>query len=404
MKLAFGWPKAIWILVLGMAIQSTGMSFFWPFTTIYVHTVMHRSLAAAGIILALQSGATMLGATIGGHLFDRMGGVRTIAIGIVGAATCLVGLFIVISFWPYALLVALFGLFTGFISPSMYAFSVSVWPNGGRQAINAIYVAQNLGVSIGSLTAGLVAAAGGLRSTFLVDAALLLAFLLMVMTGFRGPAFRAAHRPIRSKQANKVRSFPKAALWGPMILLLGLVLDQAAYSQWSTTTASYIHQEGFSLPLYSLLWTVNGGVILFGQPLVAWVARRLEHVKTHLLLGNIFFLASYVVLIFTHRYAGYVGAMVVTTLGEMLVWPGVPTRTYQITPHEQVGLYQGLVSGAGSAGRMIGPLVGGILYAQISRPALYMIMAILYVVSAVFFYLHDRHLAAPPNQVVSTGN
>ena len=289
MKLKVTWPREIWLLVLGMAVQSAGMSFFWPFTTIYVHTVMHRSLAVAGVILALQSGAGMLGATIGGHLFDRMGGVRTIVVGVLGAASCLVGLFLVIQFWPYAVLVALFGFFTGFISPSMYAFSVSVWPNGGRQAINAIYVAQNLGVSVGSLAAGLVAAAGGIRFTFLADAALLLTFLAMVALGFRGSAFRAARRPERRKRARKPLGTFNIALWGPLVLLLGLVLDQTAYSQWSTTTASYIHQEGFSLPLYSLLWTVNGAVIILGQPLISWVARRLPLVKAQLLLGNLFF-------------------------------------------------------------------------------------------------------------------
>ncbi len=401
MRFVISWPKAIWLLVLGMAIQSTGMSFFWPFTTIYVHTVMHRSLAVAGVILAMQSGASMLGATVGGHLFDRVGGVRTIVIGIAGAALCLIGLFIEAQFWPYAILVGLFGFSTGFISPSMYAFSVSVWPDGGRKAINAIYVAQNLGVAVGSLTAGLVAAAGGLRSTFLVDAALLLAFMVMVVTGFRGPAFQAAHRPGRREPARLPRSFPRVALWGPLVLLFGMVLDSTAYSQWATTTASYIHQEGFSLPLYSFLWTVNGAVILLGQPFVAWLTRRLEHIKAQLLLGNIFFLAGYMVLIFTHHYAGYLGAMLMTTLGEMLVWPGVPARTYQITPHEQIGLYQGLVSGALSAGRMLGPLVGGLLYAQVSRPDLYIIMTILFVMSGVLYYLHDRYPGMPPRKFAS---
>ncbi|MCL5115982.1 MAG: MFS transporter [Firmicutes bacterium] len=392
------WPKAIWLLILGMAIQSTGMSFFWPFTTLYVHTIMHRSLAIAGVILMVQSGASILGSAFGGHLFDRLGGVRTIIVGIVGSVLCLVGLFAVANFWPYAVLVALFGLFTGLISPSMYAFSVSVWPEGGRQAFNAIYVAQNLGVAVGSLTGGLVAAAGGLRSTFLVNAALLTGFLIMVAVGYRGPAFQAAHRPASHARGARLN---RGALLGPMLLLIGLVLDWTAYSQWTTTTSSYIHQEGFSLPLYSFLWTLNGAVILLGQPFISWITRRIEGVKGQLLLGNLFFLAGYAVLILTHRYVGYVAAMLMTTLGEMLVWPGVPTRTYQITPADQVGLYQGLVSGAASAGRMVGPLLGGILYAQVSRPALYLIMAVIYVASSVLYYVHDRRPAAPHDQVAS---
>lgn len=383
-----------------MAIQSTGMSFFWPFTTIYVHTILHHSVAAAGVVLMVQSGASMLGSGIGGHLFDRIGGRRTIILGIAGAVACLIGLFLAASFWPYAGLVALFGLFTGLISPSMYAFSVSVWPAGGRQAFNAIYVAQNLGVAVGSLAAGLVAAAGGLRSTFLVDASLLGVFLMMVVVGYRGSAFQRAERQPLGHTGPKI---PRGLSWAPMVLLVGLVLDWTAYSQWTTTTSTYIHQEGFSLPLYSLLWTINGGVILLGQPLITWITERLPHVKWQLLLGNVFFLISYGVLILTHRYDGYIAAMFLTTLGEMLVWPGVPTRTYQITPETQVGLYQGLVSGAGSAGRMIGPLMGGLLYADVSRPGLYTIMAILFAGSSVLYYFHDR-VSLPPDSALSAVN
>ncbi|NMP23336.1 MDR family MFS transporter [Sulfobacillus harzensis] len=387
------WPRAIWLLIIGMAIQSTGMSFFWPFTTIYVHSVLHHSVAAAGVILMVQSGASVVGSTVGGRMFDRMGGVVTVSTGIGGAILSLVGLHFVDAFLAYGVLVTAFGLFTGLISPSMYAFSVSVWPQGGRQAFNAIYVAQNLGVAVGSLTAGLVAQAGGLRTTFLVDALLLLVFLIMVLVGYRGPAFQGASRA--RPEASK-RHRPGLPLVGPMLLMAGLVLDWTAYSQWTTTTSTYMHSEGFSLALYSLLWSINGGVILLGQPVISYLTRRWSSVKWQLMVGNLSFLMSYLVLIVTHRYAGYVAAMLLTTWGEMFVWPGVPTRTYQITPEEHVGFYQGLVGGAGSAGRMVGPLVGGFLYQGVSRPMLYTIMTGIFAASSLLYYWHDRlHPGAP---------
>lgn len=382
-------PKAIWLLILGMAVQSAGLSFFWPFTTIYVHTIMHRSLTAAGLVLMAQAAASTLGSTLGGHLFDRAGGLNTVAIGLGGAILSLIALFFAPSFWPYAVLVAVFGFFTGVVAPAMYAFSVTVWPEGGRQAFNAIYVAQNLGVAAGTVAAGVVASIGGLRSTFLANAAMLAAFLTIALVTYRGPAFaRVGHQSIHGP-ARRHRSRPPL-LWPAALLLVGLILDWTAYAQWTTTTSSYIHQEGFSLPLYTLLWTINGGVILLGQPLSMWLNRVLPRIKSQLLLGNGLFLASYVVLMLTHRYAGYVGAMVLTTLGEMLVWPGVPAQTHQITPEQHVGFYQGLVTGAGSAGRMIGPVLGGLLYAGVSRSDLYGVMATLFVGSSVLYYIHDR--------------
>lgn len=383
-------PKAIWLLILGMAVQSAGLSFFWPFTTIYVHTVMHRSLTAAGLVLMAQAASSTLGSTLGGHLFDRVGGLNTVAVGLAGAILSLVALFFAPSFWPYAVLVGVFGFFTGVVAPAMYAFSVTVWPEGGRQAFNAIYVAQNLGVAAGSVAAGVVASIGGLRSTFLANAGMLTAFLAIALFAYRGPAFRRADHQAIIGPGKQRRSRPPL-VWPAALLLVGLVLDWTAYAQWTTTTSSYIHREGFSLPLYTLLWTINGGVILLGQPLSMWISRVMPRIKSQLLLGNGFFLASYVVLMLTHRYTGYVGAMVLTTLGEMLVWPGVPAQTHQITPEEHVGFYQGLVTGAGSAGRMVGPVLGGILYADISRFWLYAVMALLFMASSAFYYVHDRN-------------
>src|SRR5699024_12511113 len=43
------------------------------------------------------------------------------------------------------------------IVPAIYAMAAASWPNGGRTTFNAIYLAQNLGVSIGAAAGGFVA-------------------------------------------------------------------------------------------------------------------------------------------------------------------------------------------------------------------------------------------------------
>ena len=39
----------------------------------------------------------------------------------------------------------LLGFGGGMIVPAIYAMAGAVWPNGGRQTFNAIYLAQNIG-------------------------------------------------------------------------------------------------------------------------------------------------------------------------------------------------------------------------------------------------------------------
>lgn len=382
------YPGPLWRLIVGTAIHSGGFSFFWPFTTLYVHVVLGRSLAWAGLVLMGQAGAGILGALAGGLLHDRWGGRRTILLGVAVSVGLLVAIALVGGFWPFAILVAVFGFASSLISPSLYAFASSIWPEGGRKAFNALYVARNAGVAFGTLLGGLVAAVS-LHLTFLATATLFAAFWIMAWLTYRGPAF-VHTRPIRTRTADSPR--PRGWAVGPGIglLMVGLGLDWMAYTQWQTTTASYMHVEGFSLPSYSVLWTLNGVLILAGQPLTSWVARRWALAKQQLVVGSVLFVLAYGCLAVTHLYVGYVIGMVLGTLGEMLVWPAVPTAAAQLAPEGQAGRYQGLVASATSAGRMVGPVLGGVLYAAVARPTFYLWMALGFVVALAAFYAYDR--------------
>lgn len=150
-------PKAVWLLIIGMFINTTGNSFLWPLHTIYMHDYLGQSLTTAGLVLMLNAGTGVIGNLLGGYLFDRIGGYKSIMFGILLSMLSLAAL-TVWHDWPeYIWLVAILGFSGGIIFPSMYAMVGNVWPEGGRRAFNSIYLAQNLGVAIGPALAGLVA-------------------------------------------------------------------------------------------------------------------------------------------------------------------------------------------------------------------------------------------------------
>ena len=83
-------------------------------------------------------------------LFDKLGGYKTI---LIGTFTCLCSTTLLNLFhgWPwYAIWLVLLGFGGGMIVPAIYAMAGAVWPNGGRQTFNAIYLAQNIGVALGA--------------------------------------------------------------------------------------------------------------------------------------------------------------------------------------------------------------------------------------------------------------
>lgn len=203
------------------------------------------------------------------------------------------------------------------------------------------------------------------------------------------PEMPAAHAVTGSTRAPGSAARP----WrDPRLLLLavGFLLATAAYSQWTTTVATHLQVLGYSLPQYSVLWTINGAVILLGQPLVSRLARRVPDVLHQILVGTAVYVLVFLALITNRAYAGFVVLMVLLTFGEMLVWPGVPAAADRIAPEGSRGAYQGIISGATSAGRMTGPLAGGLIYDSVSPAAVFIVMSGVLVAAWVLFTAAGR--------------
>ncbi|TWO07463.1 hypothetical protein CHCC14431_3222 [Bacillus licheniformis] len=102
-------PRTLWLLVIGMFINVTGASFLWPLNTIYIHQHLGKSLTAAGFVLMLNSGANVLGNLFGGYLFDKIGGFKTVVLGIVITFASLSGLVFFHDWFQYILFLTLAG-------------------------------------------------------------------------------------------------------------------------------------------------------------------------------------------------------------------------------------------------------------------------------------------------------
>lgn len=395
------YPSSIRLLAIAAVIFSTGMACIWPLVTIYIHDFLGKPLTVAGFLLLLNQGAFLVGSLVGGMLFDRWGKMRTILLSSAGIILMSVCLGLTHDFTIYTILFLLNGLFYGTLSPVINALAVVLWPEGGRKGINMIYVALNAGVAAGAALGGVLASVS-FAWTFFGNA--FAQIIVLAMFAFILPqhvkamaAEKAKSGGERAQAAGESVGRPapvkpvKKVAWGALVMLCaGLLISWIVYVQWTTVLSAYMQSLGISLRQYSLLWTINGGLILFGQPLIAWVIRRFARtLKAQMLLGSYVFVLSMLILSQTTSYAGFVAAMFVMTLGEMLVWPAVPAVAAEFTPEGQEGFIQGLVSGTGSAGRMLGPLLGAFIFQNFQAQGLLYIMAGLALLSVVFFAFHS---------------
>lgn len=383
-------PRALWWLLVGMALNVTGASFLWPLNTIYLHEQLGQPLAVAGVVLMLNSGGSVIGSLAGGFLFDRIGGFRVLLAGAVLTMAALAGLNVWHG-WPhYAVFLALVGIGSGVVFPAASAYAGTIWPNGGRRAFNALYVAQNIGVAVGSALGGLVASYS-FSLVFFANLLLYAAFLFTVVAGLRRVPLLPPPRKKRSGEAERAPS--RAVGWALALLCAGYGLCWLSYVQWSTTIAAYTRELGIPVGQYSLLWTINGALIVLAQPLLSAVIRRfMPTLKRQIVIGFLIFAVSFAMLLGAHSFAEFAASMIVLTIAEMIVWPAIPAAVNEWAPPGKAGFYQGIVNGTATAGRMIGPVIGGSVADLFGMKLLIMMLALFALLAVLAALLHDRRL------------
>ncbi|WP_096202610.1 MDR family MFS transporter [Bacillus sp. FJAT-45350] len=375
-------PKALWLLIIGMIMNVTGISFIWPMNTIYLHQHLGQPLTVAGLVLMANAGAGVIGNLVGGTLFDRIGGYKTMIIGICITVASAFILAFYHSFLYYIVLLVGIGLGSGITFPAIYALAGSVWPEGGRKAFNAMYVAQNVGVALGTALAGIVASFR-FDYIFFANGIMYILFLFLVIFGFRKMGASASNQGATTNvfEQSDVLKYRKRFI-ALLIMCVGYLVCWIGYVQWQSTISVHTQNLGITLSQYSILWTINGAMIVLAQPIIAFFIRKWVHtLKAQIMTGLGIFICSFYIVAQAETFTIFIVAMVVLTIGEMFVWPAIPTIAHQLAPEGKAGFYQGIVNSVATGGRMIGPFLGGVL-------------ADLYGMSILFYFLMGFFLIA----------
>ena len=218
-------------------------------------------------------------------------------------------------------------------------------------------------------------------------------FLIIAIFGYKGIntySGKQASPLIQRKQFGG-----NTKLYALLTLCVGYLLCWVGYVQWASTIAPYTQDLGVSLRQYSLIWTINGALIVLGQPLIGKIVKHwVKTSKLQIIVGTIIFAISFFILTFAGQFTAFAVAMVIMTIGEMLVWPAVPTIADQLAPKGREGFYQGIVNSTATGGRMIGPILGGILVDYYDMTILFTVIIGLFFLSTITTVIYDRKLKA----------
>lgn len=359
-------------LLLGALFSSIGMSFIWPLTTIYMHNRLGASLTEVGIILLLYSSANVVGSVIGGRLFDRYNPFY-LTVGGVTTSLVTLGSLIWHHGWPaFPISLIFLGLASGWTLTMVNSLGTTIHSRDGRYIFNMLYFAQNLGVVLGTALVGFVYSVS-VTLLFVIAASLFVCFLVVVVTCYHAPA--VMHRQVVAK-TEQVVTIPRPNRRIMMTFFISLVVIWVMYEQWVSNLSVYMTGMGIPMREYSLLWTINAGLIVVFQAILNWLANFFSNLYLQVYAGIFFVALSFATLIFAKDYLHFVLAMVILTLGEATAFPAIPAIVNSLTPHAVKGKYQGMANAWASVGKAFGPLFGGLVIDHGSYTLLFVIAAV----------------------------
>lgn len=376
--------KLKWV-ALASLLNNTGAAFLWPLTTMYMHNYLHESLTTAGVVMLLMSICMMVGNYLGGWLFDHWDQYHTAVLGVT-ISTVAIFTLIFAHGWPwFAVLMMLNSLGDGINMTIVNSYGSLVSDHSSRYVFNYIYMAFNVGVVIGTLAVGVllpisVVLVFTVATVFYFLLALVVVFALKVRVPLPPKTPRS-----REKLASRSHQQALVLIW---LILLNFVTIHLSYSLWESIMAVHMTNMGIPFYAYSLLWTLNGVLIIVGQPLVNKLSPYVR-LSSQIMVGILIFASSFLLLIFARNLWAFVLDFVLLTIGEMASFAGLPAWIAQLTTVNEAGHYQGLLNIMMSIGRAIGPLYGGFVIDHGNYQELFISVFLLMTVTlgGVFAYL-----------------
>lgn len=386
------YSKEVYVFLTACLINATGSSLMWPLVSMYVFDELGRSMTDAGLVILVQSLGGIAGQLLGGALYHRLG-VRKLIVGSLAlGAVGLLALPVLSQSWIlFILSMAYIGLFNSLSTPAIQSFIGFRFADRRAEMFNTVYVANNIGVALGTALSG-----------FLADISYSLSFIANGATsGFFAVFFFIYLGKVSSHQAtssDRARLEPEAVrpTAGSLLrhtriylyMAVGALLLHLGNSIWNTGVSPFIIAEGMPKKMYGFLWTLNGLLIFVAQPVISLIKRYISKtITSQMTASSLFYAAGYVCILVLHNYPGMILGMILATFGEMLISPAMPAF---LSEHggKNAPFYIGLSGGIGAAGRVIGPYVMGSLYDQGGLSPVTWIAIVTALLSASFYYLH----------------
>ncbi len=356
------YPRTFWTLVLITFIDRVGGAMLFPFFALYLTKKFGVGMTEVGVLFAVFSLSGFISSTFGGALTDRLGRKGIVIFGLIASSFSAVAMGLVDSFEAFFVLALTVGILSDVAGPAHNAMVADILPEEKRaQGYGIIRVAFNLSVTIGPAIGGLLAARSYL-ALFIADAVISLITAVLVWRYL--PETKPEARPgtPQESMAGTFGGYFRVLRDLPFLLFMGAcVLMTLVYMNMNTTLGVYLRNvHGIPESGYGYIISLNAAMVVLFQ---FGITRRIEKRPPLLMmaLGTALYAIGFGLYGFVSTYVLFLLAMVIITIGEMIVAPVGQALVAKFAPEEMRGRYMAVFGYSWGISFAIGPYLAGLI-------------------------------------------
>jgi MFS family permease len=389
-------PRDVYVLQAGIVLNAFGNGAANPFVVLYLHDVRGIPLPIAGLVSATSAGCALIGSLAAGAIADRLGGRRTLLVGLATSTLGFLLLTLVRAGWHGILVGILLGSGIGIWLTGQSSLLAVITPPEVRPAAFAQQrVAANVGLGLGGFAGGaLVTVADpssftrlfGLNACTFVAYACVIALIRYDAPGHVARRERGSYRVVvRDRVFVRFLAVNLVFVGGAIALLNGLM---PVYAR---------NEAGVSERTIGLLFLVNSLLIVVLQlRATRWLGGR-SRMRSFAAMGVLFALGWLLVLTAGLSSGGRAvaiylfGAVAVISVAECVYDTVQGPLTADLARQDLTGRYMALNGFSWQLGFIAGPAIGALVLAA-EPTAVWVGAACLCVVGAGLALRLESHL------------
>jgi len=389
-------PK-FWVVVVVSFIDRVGGTLLFPFFSLYITQKFGVGMTQAGVILGMFSIFGLFGGMIGGALTDKFGRRKLILFGLVFSALSTLSLGLVNQFSLLYPLAAVIGLLSDIAGPAHSAMIADILPEHQRQeGFGILRVVGNFAWIIGPTIGGLLAKSN-FFSLFVIDAIIscIVAALIFRLLPETKPEVKVEAGALQAKP----ESIWKTVLGYGTVLrdlafvafIIATMLMLAVYQQMYGTLSVYLRDVHAIDPQhYGYLMTTSAITVVLFQFLVSrWLRGKAPFLM--MAFGTLFYMIGFAMFGFVATYWLFAAAIVVITIGEMIVVPVSQGLAANFAPEDMRGRYMAVFGLSWAIPSVVSLGLAGYILDNFNPNLLWYIGGVLCALSALSYYaLHLR--------------